>query len=153
MESVPDYEDIKIKSTKSIMFLSVRNIGIQGISFIGYFILTVILGPSEVGLFAIVVETISVLGYFSDVGLASALIQKKEPPTDKELESSFTLQQILVISSLIIIGLLYPSIALARHYGYQEMWIFISLGFGFLYPATVLWRPMARMGSAASGAV
>ncbi|MCL4383979.1 oligosaccharide flippase family protein [Patescibacteria group bacterium] len=132
MAVTEEIENLKLKSTSSVIFLSLRNLGIQGIAFFGFFFLTILLGPSDVGLFAVVAETIALLSYFSDIGLASALIQKKSVPTDEELQSSFTIQQTLVIISLIVVGIIYPSLAHSRHYGSKETWIFISLCFAFL---------------------
>ncbi|HEX8923460.1 MAG TPA: hypothetical protein VF828_01860, partial [Patescibacteria group bacterium] len=60
MEAI-DLEEIKLKTTVNIFFLSLRNFGIRGISIIGYFILSLILGPGDVGLFAIVSESIGIL--------------------------------------------------------------------------------------------
>jgi len=88
-------QEIKQKTTKNVLFLSLRNIGIQSISTVGFFLLTILLGTAEVGLFAIVAESVGILGYFSDVGLAAALIQKKSEVKKKELQSTFTIQQIL----------------------------------------------------------
>ncbi len=132
MANTQEIEEIKIKSANSIVFLTLRNAGIQAISVIGFFLLTIILSPADVGLFAIVVAVTSILNYFSDVGLSPALIQKKAPPTDSELQTSFTIQQFLVITSIIIIGLIYPQIARSHNFGSKEMWIFISLCYAFL---------------------
>lgn len=125
-------EEIKEKTKKNIIFLSFRNIGIQAISAIGFFILTILLGTGDVGLFAIVSESVSILGYFSDIGLASALIQQKTEVIKKELQTTFLIQQILVFISLVIVAVIYPKISLAKHYGSKEMWIVISLCFSFL---------------------
>lgn len=125
-------EEIKQKSTTSVLFLSLRNFGIQGIAFTGFFLLTILLGPGDVGLFAVVAEIIGILGYFSDVGLSSALIQKNQNPTIKQLRTTFTIQQLLVLTLLLITIVSYPSIAAARNFGNREFWIFISLIFAFL---------------------
>jgi O-antigen/teichoic acid export membrane protein len=77
MEQI-DIQEKKSKTTKNVLFLSLRNFGIQSISTIGFFLLTILLGTGEVGLFAVVAESVGILGYFSDVGLAAALIQKKK---------------------------------------------------------------------------
>jgi O-antigen/teichoic acid export membrane protein len=126
-----DVEQIKQKTTVSVVFLSLRNIGIQAISAVGYFILTILLGTGDVGLFAIVAVSVSILSYFSDVGLASALIQQKEEVTKEELQTTFTIQQILVFIALLIVYLIYPGISRAHGYGPKEMWILISLCFSF----------------------
>ncbi len=126
-----DVEQIKQKTTVSVVFLSLRNIGIQAISTIGFFLLTILLGTGEVGLFAIVAESVGILGYFSDVGLASALIQQKESVTKKELQTTFLIQQFLVFIALLVVYLIYPRISLSKGYGSKEMWILISLCFSF----------------------
>lgn len=113
------------------MFLSLRNIGLQAISTLGFFLLTILLGTGEVGLFAIVAESVGILGYFSDVGLASALIQQKQEVTKEELRTTFFIQQILVIICLIVISLLFSKISVSKSYGSKETWIFISLCFAF----------------------
>ncbi len=61
-------------------------------------------------MFIIVSALIDILGYFSDVGLAAALIQKKEKPTIKEIRSTFTIQQCLVLFIIIVLLLLSPLI-------------------------------------------
>lgn len=122
---------IKQKTTVSVVFLSLRNIGIQATSTLGFFILTLLLGTGEVGLFAIVAESVSILGYFSDVGLASALIQQKEAASKDDLRTTFVIQQLLVIIALIVVAIIYPKIGFSRGYGPKEMWILISLCFSF----------------------
>jgi len=124
-------QEIKQKTTKNVLFLSLRNIGIQSISTVGFFLLTILLGTAEVGLFAIVAESVGILGYFSDVGLAAALIQKKSEVKKKELQSTFTIQQILVFIALIVIFFVYSKISLTKGYGPKEFWIFTSLCFSF----------------------
>ncbi|MEI8067704.1 MAG: oligosaccharide flippase family protein [Candidatus Shapirobacteria bacterium] len=130
MEQI-DIEEIKRKTTNSVMFLSLRNFGIQLISVIGFFLLTILLGTGEVGLFAVVAESVGILGYFSDVGLAAALIQKKEQPTKSELRTTFVIQQLLVITCLIVISIVFNKISIAKGYGSKELWIFVSLCFSF----------------------
>jgi O-antigen/teichoic acid export membrane protein len=122
---------LKHKTTVSVVFLSLRNIGIQAVSTLGFFLLTILLGTGEVGLFAIVAESVGILGYFSDVGLASALIQKKEDVTKAELRTTFLIQQLLVILALFIVAIIYPGIAHSKSYGNKELWILVSLCFSF----------------------
>jgi O-antigen/teichoic acid export membrane protein len=124
-------QEIKSKSTSSVIFLFLRNLGIQGVSTIGFFLLTLLLGPSEIGLFAIVAESVSILGYFSDIGLASALIQQKEEIQAKDLQTTFLIQQTLVILLLLSIAIVYPQISLSRSYGSKELWILVSLCYAF----------------------
>lgn len=128
----PQLESLKKQTTKNIFFLTLRNFGIQGISTLGFFILTLLLGTADVGLFAIVSESIGILGYFSDIGLASALIQQKEEPDKVSLRTTFTIQQLLVFLCLLAVAIFYPQLSKSRGYGDREMWIMIALCFSFL---------------------
>lgn len=127
-----EIENIKAQTTHSVLFLTLRNFGIQGISTLGFFLLTILLGTGDVGLFAIVAESIGILGYFSDVGLASALIQQKKEPNIKSLRTTFSIQQILVLLCLVALAIFYPHIAASKGYGNRELWILLSLAFSFL---------------------
>ncbi len=64
-------------------------------------VLTILLSPAIFGIYITILSMISVLNYFSDVGLAASLIQKKDI-TEDEVRTSFTVQQILII---VIIGI------------------------------------------------
>jgi O-antigen/teichoic acid export membrane protein len=131
MEEI-NLQEIKEKTTKNVLFLSLRNIGIQSISVLGFFLLTILLGRGEVGLFAVVAESVSILGYFSDIGLAAALIQKKDEIKKEHLQTTFTIQQILVFISLVIVFFVYSKISASKAYGPKEFWIFVSLCFSFV---------------------
>ncbi len=122
-----DLQEIKHKTTANVLFLSLRNIGIQAISFIGFFLLTVLLGTADVGIFAIVSESVSILGYFSDVGLAAALIQQKTEVTKNEMQTTFTIQQILVGLALVVAFFIIRS----KNLGGNELWIVAALCFSF----------------------
>src|SRR3990172_9974370 len=65
-------------------------------------VLTVLLSPAVFGMYITVLSIISLLNYFSDIGLAASLIQKKEI-SDEDIKTTFTVQQIL-ITILITIG-------------------------------------------------
>lgn len=107
MEEV-DYIAIKGKIVSGVFALTTRTFILQAISFGATFILTILLSPSHFGVFFLVSAVISFLSYFSDVGLAAALIQKKEEPTRDELVSVFTLQQLL-IGSIVGISFFFSS--------------------------------------------
>ena len=125
-------QKIKKTTTKNVLFLSFRNLGMQAISTLGFFTLSILLGTAEVGLFAIVAESVGILGYFSDIGLASALIQQKDKILKRQLKSTFTIQQALVFISLFVLALSYHQISLKKGYGSKELWITVSLAFSFV---------------------
>ena len=79
---------------------------IQIFTTFGGFILTVILAPSIYGVFTLVSALLNILIYFSDIGLAAALVQKKEEPTEKDLTSTFTMQQIIIFT-IVILGMIF----------------------------------------------
>lgn len=97
-----DIATIKKRSVQGILVLTSRNFIIHLMNFAVNFILTVILSPAVFGIFFVVSAIISFLSYFSDIGLAAALIQKKDSLTDDDLKTTFTIQQILVISAVLI---------------------------------------------------
>lgn len=65
-------------------------------------ILTILLSPEIFGIYITVLSLISLLNYFSDIGLAASLIQKKDVSED-DIKTTFTIQQVLVIT-LISLG-------------------------------------------------
>lgn len=90
---------VKQKTVKGLIALIVRTGLLQVIAVAATFILTVFLDPAQFGIFAIVAAAVDILVYFSDIGLAGALIQKQEV-TDDDLATTFTIQQILSLSLL-----------------------------------------------------
>lgn len=103
-----DKEIYKKRAVRNVFFLIFRSGFLQLINFIGAFALTVLLAPSVFGLFAVVSAIINFLNYFSDIGLAAALVQKKEEVETQELRCVFTIQQILVMT-LCVIALIFSS--------------------------------------------
>lgn len=89
------------KSVKSIFALVSRTFLVQVLAIVANFILAVYLSPSAFGVFFIVSAIITFLNYFSDIGLAASLIQKKEEPTTRDLRTVFTIQQLLVLCIVI----------------------------------------------------
>ena len=91
-----DIASIKKKSFSGIAALFSRTLFLQLVAFGATFLLTIFLSPAIFGVFYVVSAVISFLGYFSDVGLAAALIQKKDDLTREDLVTTFTIQQFLV---------------------------------------------------------
>lgn len=61
--------------------------------------------PAEFGAFAMIQFALSALTVFGDAGLAGALVQKKTPPTQRELSSVFFTQLALGAVVLVLAGL------------------------------------------------
>lgn len=122
MEEV-DIALITKKSIHGIFALTSRTFFIQVVSFFANFLLTIFLAPSIFGVFFVVSAAIAFLSYFSDIGLAAALIQKKEEITQQDLQTTFTLQQILVVT-VVAIALL-ASGFVGRFYNLNQDGVFL----------------------------
>lgn len=122
---------IKKRSLHGILALTSRTFLLQIIAFIATFLLTIFLSPQIFGVFYVVSAIINFLGYFADVGLAAALIQKKEALTQDDLSTTFTIQQLLV-GSVVVISLLFSK-KIAEFYGLDisGLWLLRSLIFAF----------------------
>lgn len=97
-----DIASITKKSVRGVFAFTSRSLFIQIITFVSNFLLTIFLSPAIFGVFFLVSAAIAFLSYFSDIGLAAALIQKKDKLTDEDLRTTFTFQQLLVIPLVIL---------------------------------------------------
>ena len=104
--------NVQVDSTKRDTILSTLSLFFQSgysaiLGLIANLVLTILLSPTIFGIYITVLSMISILNYFSDIGLAASLIQKKII-TDEEIKTTFTVQQILIISIILICFLLTP---------------------------------------------
>lgn len=101
-------ELIKRRAVSGVVTLTLRTIFVQIFTFFGTFMLTILLSPEIFGIFFVVSAILNFFVYFSDIGLAAALVQKKDEPTRQDLVSTFTIQQ-AIIFFLLFIGLIFSS--------------------------------------------
>jgi len=132
MEEI-DVALITKRSIRGIFALTSRTFFLQIISFAGNFLLTVFLSPSSFGVFFVVSAAIAFLSYFSDIGLAAALIQKKEAITDEDLRTTFTIQQAMVITIVIIALLSSRFIGSFYHLDSMGVSLFQALALSFFF--------------------
>jgi len=92
-----ELQDVKKRSVAGILALTSRTGLLQLISSVGFFLLTIYLDLKLFGVFIVIQAASSFLNYFSDIGLAGALIQKKESLTKDDLATTFTVQQLMVL--------------------------------------------------------
>lgn len=121
--------DIALIAKRSVKGISVyisRSFFIQLINFFTNFILTILLSPSIFGVYFIVSSINQILSYFSDIGLAGALVQKRKKVELIELRTSFTTQQVLVGTICIAMLLLSFWIGKFYHLNQQGIWLFQS---------------------------
>lgn len=115
------------RSVHGVFALVSRTLFIQIISFGVNFLLTIYLSPSVFGVYFVVTAVIAFLAYFSDIGLAAALIQKKENLTEEDMTTTFTIQQTLVITACLVAVALSPMIARFYHLDGDGYFLLISL--------------------------
>ena len=130
MEEI-DIAVVTKRSIRGIFALTSRTFVIQIVSFLANFLLTIFLTPSIFGVYFVVSAAIAFLSYFSDIGLAAALIQKKEAITHTDLKTTFTLQQALVVSVVIIAFLLSNSVGNFYNLGKDGVFLFQALAIAF----------------------
>lgn len=124
-------EEVKRRAVSGVLALTSRTFILQAISFLTTFLLTIFLAPSVFGVFFVVSAVISFLGYFSDIGLAAALIQKKEAVTQEDLKTTFTIQQALV-GTVVALALIFSNtLALFYNLDARGLWLFRALVISF----------------------
>lgn len=121
-------EAVKQRAVRGVAVLTGRTFVLSLISLVATGILTVFLDPSEFGVFWIVSAVVNFLTYFSDVGLAAALIQKKEKLKKSELNTTFIVQQGLVILLLILLVLFTP--LLTQYYSLTKEGVYLIYALG-----------------------
>jgi O-antigen/teichoic acid export membrane protein len=124
-------ETVKSRTVKGVVVLTGRTFLLQIISLIAQLFLFAYLGRYEFGVFAIVSAIINFLVYFSDIGLAAALVQKKEQPTDKDLKTTFLVQQILVLAIISVIFILTPFFISKYSLNHEGQILLYALSFSF----------------------
>ncbi len=102
-----DTANIKSRSFISAASLFFQSGYSSALGLVANLILTVLLSPAVFGIYITVLTLISLLNYFSDIGMAASLIQKKELHHD-DIKTTFTVQQMLILI-LISLGFLATS--------------------------------------------
>jgi len=95
-ESHQDDHTVKKNAVMSAFSLFFQSGYSAVLGLIANLVLTILLSPAIFGIYITVLSIISLLNYFSDIGLAASLIQKKEI-SDDDIRTTFTVQQMLII--------------------------------------------------------
>lgn len=122
-------EEVKARAVRGVVAIMGRGFFIQFVSQISQFFLLAFLSVEQMGVFWIISAAVGFLVFFSDVGLAAALIQKKEKPTVDDLRTTFTVQQVLVISLLVLLYLLTPYLRSLYNLSSEGVMLLYALGF------------------------
>lgn len=121
-------EEVKARAVRGVVAIMGRGFFISFIAQISQFFLLAFLSVEEMGVFWIVSAAVGFLVFFSDIGLAAALIQKKEKPTVEDLRTTFTVQQALIVILLAAIFLLTPHFKSAYNLSQEGVYLLYALG-------------------------
>lgn len=133
LEEEISLDTVKKRTISGIIALTFRNFFLQIIGLVAFGMYSVFVGASGLGTYAIVSSIKNVMSYFSDIGLAGALIQKKEIPTEDDLRTTFLVQQALVIFLLVVLFFAIPSIQSTYQLSQEGVWLIMALGASFLF--------------------
>ncbi|MFZ1721735.1 MAG: oligosaccharide flippase family protein [Microgenomates group bacterium] len=126
-----DLAQIKRKSVSGAVSYFGRTIFLNVIGLGSAVLLSIFFEPEDFGIYGFVIQIIGILTFFSDIGLAAALVQKKLEPSLAEYRTAFTVQQIL---SWLIVLLTLGIIAtgwIEEKTGTAGVWILIALAISF----------------------
>ncbi len=124
-------ELIKQKTISGAVSYFVRTIFVLGIGLVAESILLLYLQVTEFAIFNLVSQITGILTFFSDIGLASTLIQKKVSPKLVEYRTVFTIQQLL---SWLIFGVtvvIAASRVIEPKVGLEGELVLLALGLSF----------------------
>ncbi|HUF70193.1 MAG TPA: oligosaccharide flippase family protein [Longimicrobiales bacterium] len=99
------------RARRGIRLLVGRQAATQLLSLAGGIVVARTLGPAPIGVFGIAVFLVTALSLLADMGLRTALIQHAAPPTELQLATCFTLQQLVVTGLAILLFAGAPAIA------------------------------------------
>ena len=120
------------KAVHSVIALGLRQGLNVGMASVGGILLARLLSPSEFGLFAVVTFLLTFLVTFGDAGLAASLVRQAHEPLEEDYQAIFTVQQVLVVSVVILFWLAAPWVAGAYHLPRHDGWVFRLLGLSLL---------------------
>jgi O-antigen/teichoic acid export membrane protein len=126
-----ELEEIKKKSVSGAVSYLIRTLILNGIGISTAFILSGYLSPEDFGIYGYVTQFVGLFVFFSDIGLAAALVQKKTQPTETDYKTAFTVQQIL--SFLILLGFIALSMTgiVQQKTGPVGTYLLFALGLSF----------------------
>lgn len=101
-----DIASLGKRSLQGVVALISRQFVLQIISTIAFLLISSILLPADIGIYTGVIAMQRIISFFTDFGLGAALIQKKEDLTQKDLQTSFTLQAGITFFIFILILIL-----------------------------------------------
>ena len=127
-----DNRSMKVRAVRGVVSLLTRQAITRLLGFAGMLVLARVLAPAMFGVFAIAQFIVLFFEQFSSLGLAAALIRKREPVLEAEIQTVFTMQMMLVLASVTaILALAKP---IAAHYELSDdgTWLIRTMAFGLV---------------------
>ncbi len=121
---------LRSNSLRSLFYLLFQSGYSAVLGLVANLIVTALAAKEVFGIYATTLATISIFNYISDIGLAGALIQKKDV-RDQDLTTVFTVQQILVVSLVIVGFCATPYVTLFYHLPHDAVILYWSVLAGF----------------------
>jgi len=127
-----DLDLIKQRSATGIASFLMRMVFLQAVTFVTSIFVSRFLNPYAFGVYGIVSNFVFLFVFFSDIGLAAALVQKKEKLTKDDLKTTFTIQQTLILIIVIIIIVALPFIQPVLKFDDDGLWLGRALAVSLL---------------------
>lgn len=124
-----DFEVIKQRSATGIVSFLLRMVFLQIVTFVASIFVSRFLTPFAFGVYGIVANFVLLFVFFSDIGLAAALVQKKEKLTHEDLTTTFAIQQLLVGFLVIFIFFSLPLAQTVLKFDNDGLWLGRALAF------------------------
>ncbi len=126
-----EFRHLRKKLITGLIGLTFRKAILDAISFVSiYIVLAKLLPISTIGIFGIASALLAFFTYFSDVGLAGAIIQRKDISKD-DLKTTFLIQQLLASAILVIVWFSAPILGSFYNFDIDSVWLIRALGVGF----------------------
>ncbi len=124
-------QSIKERTVSGAASYFIRTLFVYGIGLFAEAVLSLQLRVEEFAIFNLVSQITGILTFFSDIGLASTLIQKKTEPTLAEYRTVFTIQQLLSWFIFAVTVAISASRVLESKIGFEGELVLVALGLSF----------------------
>jgi len=132
------------KTFRGAVAIGVRQIVVQGSRILGGIFLARLLTPGEFGFYAIILYFQTFLTAFGDAGLAASLVRQHEEPESVEYRAIFTVQQLFVLATSLVLWFVSPFIAACYHLPPHDAWMFRLVLLSFVATSFMV-IPQVRM--------
>jgi O-antigen/teichoic acid export membrane protein len=135
--------ELNARALRGIKLLLGRQLALQLVTSVAGVVLARLLAPADFGVFIIATFVVQLFALIGDCGLAPALIQRRQDPSDLDLRVAFTVQQAL--TTVVVAALLLAAPFVTRVYPRSPegmLWLVRVLAFS-LYLTS--WRSMGTL--------